>query len=56
VWTHLTARNLIDLQRKVALDQLDREIAEDYANGYGPDADRKLERRYELQRQMEAAA
>jgi len=53
MWTHLGARNLIALQRLAAIAQLDREIAEDYANGYGVDADAKLERRLELKRMME---
>jgi hypothetical protein len=35
------------------IKQLDREIAEDWANGYGPDVDEKLERRLELKRQID---
>jgi hypothetical protein len=56
MWTHLGARNLIALQQVAAIKQLDREIAEDWANGYGPDVDEKLERRLELKRQIEDAA
>jgi hypothetical protein len=53
MWTHLGARNLIALQQVAAIKQLDREIAEDWANGYGPDVDEKLERRLELKRQID---
>jgi len=50
MWNFLSPQNLLDFQRKAALEQLDQEIAEDYANGYGVEADQKLERRHELQR------
>jgi hypothetical protein len=53
MWTHLGARNLIALQQVAAIKQLDREIAEDWANGYGPDVDDKLERRLELKREID---
>lgn len=53
MWTHLGARNLVMLQQVAAIKQLDREIAEDFAAGYGPDADEKLERRLVLQRLIE---
>jgi len=55
MWTHLGARNLIALQRLAAIAQLDREIAEDHAQGYGVDADEKLDRRLELKRLIEEA-
>ena len=53
MWTHLGARNLIALQRLAAIAQLDREIAEDHAQGYGVDCDEKLGRRLELKRLIE---
>ena len=56
MWDYLSPQNLMDFQRKAAIEQLDQEIAEDYANGYGVEADLKLERRFELKRLMEQSA
>jgi hypothetical protein len=41
-------RNVYDLQRIAAVKRLDRQIAEDHANGYGVDRDALLDRRLEL--------
>ena len=55
MWDYLSPQNLLDFQRKAALEQLDAEIAADHAAGYGVDVDRKLERRLELKRLIEEA-
>ena len=55
MWDYLTPQNLLDFQRKAALEQLDAEIAEDHAAGYGVDVDQKLDRRLELKRLIEEA-
>lgn len=44
-------RNLLSLQRAVALKQLDAQMDEDWKAGYGPDVDEALERRYEIMEQ-----
>lgn len=49
------ARNLVTLQQIAAVKEIDRRIQEDWANGYGPDVDRLLERRLELKRSIEQA-
>ena len=41
-------RNIYDLQRMAAIKTLDRQIAKDYADGYGSDVDDLLERRSAL--------
>jgi len=55
LWNFLSPQNLLDFQRKAALEQLDAEIAADHAAGYGVDVDRKLDRRLELKRLIEEA-
>lgn len=47
-WDHLPVNNLIGLQQIAALKLIDRQIAEDWAEGYGPDVDALLERRKRL--------
>lgn len=41
-------RNVYDLQRIAAVKRLDRQIAEDHANGYGVERDALLDRRLDL--------
>ena len=41
-------RNVFDLQRIAAIKRLDRQIAQDHANGYGVDVDAALDRRAAL--------
>lgn len=50
MWSQLGARNLVSLQQLAAIKQIDRLIAEAWADGYGPEADALLERRFELKR------
>lgn len=49
VWSHLSPRNLLALQRKAAIEELDRRIRDDWQHGYGLDVDELLERRHKLQ-------
>lgn len=55
MWSYLTPRNLISIQREAAIRELDRRIAEEHAAGYGVDVDRLLERRHELRRSIDEA-
>jgi hypothetical protein len=48
MWSYLPVKNLIDLQRDAAIEALDLQIAEDYANGYMVEVDRHLDRRLGL--------
>ena len=50
MWNHLPAASLIDIQRRQAITQLDQQIAQDWANGYGTDVDQALDRRLQLMR------
>lgn len=50
MWSHLGATNLLALQRKAAIEELDRRIRDDWQHGYGVDVDDLLERRHELKR------
>ena len=49
MWSHLSPRNLLALQRKAAIEELDRRIRDDWQHGYGLDVDELLERRHKLQ-------
>jgi hypothetical protein len=43
MWSHLPARNLIDLQRKAALEHMGQRARSLLAEGYAVDADRVLD-------------
>lgn len=54
MWDHLPVRNLMDMQRMAAIKTIDRQILEDWENGYGADVDLLLERRHSLVEAMRA--
>jgi hypothetical protein len=48
MWSQLSARSLVSLQQLAAIREIDRRIAEAWRDGYGPEADALLERRFAL--------